>query len=291
MKKLLNSRTISILVACLVSLPIQLSAATVASTDEFKALPGISNQTFLSSQRASIEGKRLALDSVLLVVGKAPSSYLFSGITRSDWSHIALGVYNVDEQKERFLLESAIYQKQFWDGISPQVQINPLEIVYTDPETGRVLEKKIIRKDGKNNPIIVTDFIKKHLGTPYEQSSMELLKAAFGLNKIPNLQSLFCSELVALAFQELGAFPSIPVASDYTPKSFAENASTLPWNKGITLSEGVVISDPVVPRSTMKGNVVWAGQYLCQYALQLLTGLTSVKVDYKKLSKYVFWEK
>ncbi len=61
---------------------------------------------------------------------------------------------------------------------------------------------------------------------------MELLKAAWGLNKTPNTQSLFCSELVALAFQDLKFLPSTPVASDYTPKSFAENASTLPWKEG-----------------------------------------------------------
>ena len=291
MKKLLNFYAISVFVIGLVSLPVQLSAATAASKDDLKALPGTNNQEFLSRQLELIKDKPLALESVLLVEGKVPISYLFSSIIRSDWSHMALVVYNAEEPTEKFCFESTVYQKQFWDGISPQVQINPLKIIYTDPETGRVLEKRIIRKDGKEDPIIVTGFINKHLGTLYEQSSLELLKAALGLNKKRRLRSLFCSELVALAFQDLGFLPSLPIVSNYTPKSFAENASTLPWNKGITLSEGVVISDPVAPPFTKKETIIWAGQYLCQYALQLLTGLTGLKVDYKKLSKYVFWGK
>jgi len=41
----------------LVSLPVQLSAATAASKDDLKALPGTRNQEFLASQFRLIEEK------------------------------------------------------------------------------------------------------------------------------------------------------------------------------------------------------------------------------------------
>jgi hypothetical protein len=65
-------------------------------------------------------------------------------------------------------------------------------------------------------------------GCPYEQSKLELLRAAwdgrFGATKCEHLHSLFCSELVAEAYQAMGLLaepPAGPPSNEYTPRDFA----------------------------------------------------------------------
>jgi hypothetical protein len=63
---------------------------------------------------------------------------------------------------------------------------------------------------------------------PYEKNKIELIKAAYdgpmGDND-KNLSSLFCSELVAEAYQCLGLLSAEPPSNEYTPKDFAEEAN------------------------------------------------------------------
>ncbi len=61
-------------------------------------------------------------------------------------------------------------------------------------------------------------------GRPYEKSKIELIKAAydgiFGENK-EDLSSLFCSELVAEAYQKMGLLTEDKPSNEYTPKDFS----------------------------------------------------------------------
>lgn len=62
-------------------------------------------------------------------------------------------------------------------------------------------------------------------GKRYERSQMELIKAAydgpFGHNE-EDLSSLFCSELVAEAYQRLGLISEDKPSNEYTPSDFSE---------------------------------------------------------------------
>ena len=62
-------------------------------------------------------------------------------------------------------------------------------------------------------------------GRPYETSRIELLKAAydglFGDNK-EDLSSLFCSELVAEAYQSMGLLSEAMPSNEYIPKDFSQ---------------------------------------------------------------------
>jgi hypothetical protein len=65
-------------------------------------------------------------------------------------------------------------------------------------------------------------------GRPYEQHELELLRATwdgrFGAARRERLQSLFCSELVAEAYQAMGLLPEPPAgppSNEYTPRDFA----------------------------------------------------------------------
>ena len=65
-------------------------------------------------------------------------------------------------------------------------------------------------------------------GRPYETKKIQLLKAAydgiFGDNK-EDLSSLFCSELVAAAYQKMGLLKQPPPSNEYIPKDFSEEKS------------------------------------------------------------------
>ncbi len=71
-------------------------------------------------------------------------------------------------------------------------------------------------------------------GRPYEQKKLELLESAldgwFGSLKRERLGSLFCSELVAEAYQAMGLLPESPPgqpSNEYTPRDFARRSAKL----------------------------------------------------------------
>lgn len=71
-------------------------------------------------------------------------------------------------------------------------------------------------------------------GRPYEESKLELLRAVwdgrFGAARRERLHSLFCSELVAEAYQAMGLLPEPPAgppSNEYTPRDFARRRLAL----------------------------------------------------------------
>ena len=73
-------------------------------------------------------------------------------------------------------------------------------------------------------------------GVPYEENTMELIKATIdifddhiGLFRNEGgeeaLKSIFCSELVAMAYQRLKLIPNDPAFNEYTPEDFASSRS------------------------------------------------------------------
>ena len=81
-------------------------------------------------------------------------------------------------------------------------------------------------------------------GRPYEKSKIELFKAAydgpFGRNN-EDLSSLFCSELVAEAYQRMGLLSEDKASNEYTPKDFSD-AEKLKLLKG-ELSKEILIKE------------------------------------------------
>jgi hypothetical protein len=82
------------------------------------------------------------------------------------------------------------------------------------------------------------------LNRPYEKDKLELIKAAYdgplGHNE-EDLSSLFCSELVAEAYQKMGLLREPPKglpSNEYTPKDFSEK-------KGLVLEKGASLSKEI----------------------------------------------
>jgi len=80
-------------------------------------------------------------------------------------------------------------------------------------------------------------------GRPYEKDKIELLKAAydglFGDNK-EELSSLFCSELVAEAYQKMGLLNESTPSNEYIPKDFS-NEKHLSLELGYQLQNEIAI--------------------------------------------------
>ena len=88
-------------------------------------------------------------------------------------------------------------------------------------------------------------FRKEVRGRPYEKSMVELLKSAydgpFGQN-VEDFSSIFCSELIAETYQQMGLLPGTKSANEYTPGDFASDAKDeLNLLKGAKLSKEVYL--------------------------------------------------
>ncbi|WP_257283201.1 hypothetical protein [Endozoicomonas sp. SESOKO1] len=82
-------------------------------------------------------------------------------------------------------------------------------------------------------------------GKEYERSKLELFKAAydgpFGKNH-EDLSTIFCSELVAEAYQRLGLLDEIKPSNEYTPADFSEKRMKA-LQGGFYLSEEIILKD------------------------------------------------
>lgn len=82
-------------------------------------------------------------------------------------------------------------------------------------------------------------------GKEYEKDKLELIKAAydgpFGKNS-EDLSSLFCSELVAEAYQRLGLLDETKPSNEYTPADFSEKRMNS-LRGDFTLSEEIILKD------------------------------------------------
>jgi len=76
--------------------------------------------------------------------------------------------------------------------------------------------------------IALNNFRHEVSGRPYERDKIELIKAAYdgwmGENK-EDLSSLFCSELVAEAYQRMGLLTEDMPSNEYIPKDFSNEKS------------------------------------------------------------------
>ncbi len=124
------------------------------------------------------------------------------------------------------------------------VQLVPLS-ARVNMYDGDIVIRKLEGVTFDNNDIKkLMEFRREVTGRPYEQDIIELIKAAydgpFGLNT-EDLSSLFCSELVAEAYQRLGLLDESIPSNEYTPRDFSEKGK-LKLLKG-RLSEEILLKD------------------------------------------------
>ena len=171
---------------------------------------------------------RLSTGSIVLFSGKGGVSAGIKWATGSKWSHVGL-VVNSLELNTVLLWESTTLSslKDLDTGVAREgVQIVPLSERlkgYRGSASVRVLSPG--RQDWEVVALGKLRRLRRELrGRPYEESRLELLRAAYdgpwGEN-VEDLSSLFCSELVAESYQELGLLPTSPPSNEYTPQDFS----------------------------------------------------------------------
>jgi hypothetical protein len=168
---------------------------------------------------------------IILFSGKGHISAGIKWFTDSKWSHVGMAL-RLPEWDAVLLWESTTLSdvKDIESGKELKgVQLVPLSerlkkykgeatirFLTVDRTPAMLSSLSLLRAEVKNRP--------------YEQKIIELIKSAydgpFGKN-VEDLSSLFCSELVAEAYQRMGLLNEDRPANEYTPKDFSDTGGLL----------------------------------------------------------------
>ena len=173
--------------------------------------------------------ENLKTGDIVLFSGKGGISHGIKLFTNSKWSHVGMVLRCLD-LRAIFLWESTTLSnlKDAIDGKAKRgvqlVLLSDRLRKYDGEASIRHLNYEVDTKEyGK-----LMELREKLRNRPYEEDKFELIKAAYdgplGHNE-EDLSSLFCSELVAEAYQALGLLkepPSGLPSNEFTPKDFAE---------------------------------------------------------------------
>lgn len=162
---------------------------------------------------------------IILFSGKGGISTGIKWVTDSKWSHVGMAL-RLPEWDVVLLWESTTLSdiKDIESGVERQgVQLVPL----SDRIKKYKGEATIRSLDINRTPEMLTALNMLRLevkNRKYEEDKLELIKAAydgpFGKNT-EDLSSLFCSELVAEAYQRMGLLGEEKPSNEYTPKDFS----------------------------------------------------------------------
>lgn len=153
------------------------------------------------------------------------------------WSHIAIVVRSHDIDAV-FCFESTTLNR-VGDIVAGEkvrgVQLSPLSArikKFKGEVAIRALEKPLSKTQEKS----IFELVKELRGRPYERDKLQLLGVAS--NRHEDLTSVFCSELVAEAFQRVGLLPSDRPSNTYYPAHFSNGVSLV----GNSLLEEITIN-------------------------------------------------
>lgn len=192
------------------------------------------------------ERNKMKTGDIILFSGKGNISHGIKLVTNSKWSHVGM-VLRLPESKAVFLWESTTLSnlKDAIDGRSKKgvqlVLLSERVKAYQGEISVRHLKNFELDKIGY---LKLMKFRERVKNRPYEKDKLELIKSAYegplGHNE-EDLSSLFSSELVAEAYQQIGLLLEEPKgipSNEYTPKDFAEK-------KGLVLQKGAALGKEV----------------------------------------------
>jgi len=171
---------------------------------------------------------------VVLFSGKGAFSEIIKRFTFSNWSHVGVAVKLAEFGDTLCLLESTtlstledIQSGEFLRGVqivrlSDRVATYKGSIAYRAVYSAKQSPTEIHEK--------TSQFYHQYHGTPYEEDQLELIQSAldgpFGLaGNEKDLSTIFCSELVAQLWQDLGWLATATPSNEFTPHNFAGEGS------------------------------------------------------------------
>ena len=174
---------------------------------------------------------KLKAGDIVLFSGKSGFSRSIRWFTFSPWTHVGM-IIRMPEHPEPLIWESLripiipdVMEGTMKSGVQ-LLDFHERMRTCTCDVAIRTLNKSI--SDEMYSALL--NFRETVKNRPYERSLLELIRAAwdgpFGRNK-ENLESIFCSELVAEAYQSMGLLEcdkkgGVP-SNEYTPKYFSED--------------------------------------------------------------------
>ncbi|WP_207063995.1 YiiX/YebB-like N1pC/P60 family cysteine hydrolase [Motiliproteus sp. SC1-56] len=189
---------------------------------------------------------KLKTGDIVLFSGKGAISHGIKLFTLSKWSHVGM-VIKLPDTDTVFIWESTTLSNlaDVIDGKKKKgVQLILLSDrirTYSGEVSIRHLQGYVV--DEKNYEKLMA--LRASLrNKPYEKNEIELIKSAYdgpwGHNE-EDLSSLFCSELVAEAYQCLGLISSKLSSNEFTPKDFTEEKK-LELAQGASLSKEIAVT-------------------------------------------------
>lgn len=163
---------------------------------------------------------------IVLFSGRDPISTVIKWATRSKWSHVGMVIRS--QELDMVLLWESMLIGAIKDVQSHTVK-QGVQLValseriksYSGIVGTRRLEDVDMTPDRIKDLAVFRAEIKDR---PYEEDKIELMKSAydgsFGNNE-EDLSSLFCSEMVAEAYQRMGLLTDNTPSNEYTPADFS----------------------------------------------------------------------
>ncbi|QDT98675.1 C40 family peptidase [Gimesia aquarii] len=167
---------------------------------------------------------------IILFSGKGAFSSMIKLFSGGKWSHIGMVIRLPDFDDAVLLWESTTLTNT--SDVEFNSSIKGVQLVALSERISRYAGEISLRPLNKPiNESMYSDLSQlrhKLSRRPYERDELELLRSAWdgiaGANS-EDLSSVFCSELVAEAYQSMGLLPEPPVglpSNEYTPLDFSE---------------------------------------------------------------------
>jgi hypothetical protein len=212
----------------------------------------------------------LQTGDIVLFAGRSRISKLICLCTGCKWSHVGMVVRPPKPHKEVWLWE-ALPDSKLRD-----VETNKLGHGVTLVPLGKRLKgleadvavRRLTWKRTATHLRVLAALQQELRNRPYEQKLFQLVKSAydgpFGHNE-EDLSSLFCSELVAEAYQRMGLLSSgagSEPSSEYVPGNFAEQFN-------LCLCDGASLGPELSLDQLLDGMREEAGQKMCSDDLDI----------------------
>eukprot|EP01090_Pellita_catalonica_P013749 TRINITY_DN3333_c0_g1_i3.p1 TRINITY_DN3333_c0_g1~~TRINITY_DN3333_c0_g1_i3.p1 ORF type:complete len:779 (-),score=169.29 TRINITY_DN3333_c0_g1_i3:15-2351(-) len=169
---------------------------------------------------------RLQVGDMILFSQSSVTSMGTKLVSMSKWDHAAIVIpsrnpNNVDKQNAQCM--------SLFEATRDGVKSYPLSLrLKFYLETTKLGIRKLY---GNKSPMMISklvDFVTEVEGRAYKKNPLELTKLLFSGNSKDNQKDLFCSQLVAAAYQRMELMPSDIPANNFLPSNLAD--SDMPWN-------------------------------------------------------------
>ena len=192
----------------------------------------------------------LKTGDVVIFSGKSAVSNFIKLFSGGKWSHVGM-VLRLKELDDAVLLWESTTLSNIPD-IETQAAAKGVQLVPMSQRVasydGEIAVRQLNKAVSAKMQRALAECRKALSRKPYEAGEMELLKPAYdgigGKSSGEDLSSLFCSELVAEAYQSMGLLPEYPKglpSNEYTPLDFSAHRS-LKLQGGYALKDEISIS-------------------------------------------------